>query len=71
MDCIGFWNADADAPTISVPLPKTSGGFGIQKYDVPFEDIPTASAIVAILRAGQIILFCVGLLVVTRKITKW
>jgi len=71
VDCIGFWNADADAPTISVPLPKTSGGFGIQKYDVPFEDIPTASAIVAILRAGQIILFCVGLLVVTRKITKW
>ena len=71
VDCIGFWNAEAAAPTISVPLPKTSGGFGIQKYDVPFEDIPTASAIVAILRAGQIILFCVGLLVVTRKITKW
>ena len=71
VDCIGFWNAGAAAPTISIPLPKVAGGFSIQKYDIPFEDIPTAAAIVAILRAGQIILFCVGLLLITRKVTKW
>jgi hypothetical protein len=71
IDCIGFWNAGAAAPNISIPLPKVSGGFSIEKYDVPFEDIPTAAAIVAILRAGQIILFCVGLLLITRKVTKW
>lgn len=69
---ISFWNAPASAPSITVPVPKVSGGTAaVERYTLNFDDMPGMNELAALSRGGMLILFAVGLLVITRKVTKW
>ena len=69
---ISFWDADGAAPVITIPLPTVEkSGVGIYEYKINFADIPGMDALVSVIRAGELILFAIGLLMVTRKVTKW
>lgn len=69
---INFWNSSAEAPTIVIPLTTFDGsGVDVFEYEINLSDIPGMDELAAIIRAGELILFCVGLLMITRKVTKW
>lgn len=69
---ISFWDAGATAPVITIPLPTYSGGsVDIYEFQIDFSEIPGMSTLVSIVRGGELILFAVGLLMITRKVTKW
>lgn len=69
---ISFWDAGATAPVITIPLPTYTGGsVDIYEFEIDFSEIPGMGTLVAIIRGGELILFAVGLLMITRKVTKW
>ena len=71
-DTINFWNASASPPVISIPLPNvTRGGVDVDTYDLDFAEIPGMNTLAALIRGGELILFAIGLLLLTRKVTKW
>lgn len=43
----------------------------IYEFEIDFSEIPGMGTLVAIIRGGELILFAVGLLMITRKVTKW
>ena len=68
---IDFWSASPSAPTITIPLPIYDGEIDIYEYKINLSDVPGMDTLAAILRAGELILFVVGLVMITRKVTKW
>ena len=69
---VTFWNATASPPVITIPLPTFSNGsVGIYEFEINFSEIPGMDTLSAIIRGGELILFAIGLLMVTRKVTKW
>lgn len=71
-DTINFWNASAAPPVISIPLPNvTRGGVDVDTYELDFAEIPGMNTLAALIRGGELILFAIGLLMITRKVTKW
>lgn len=69
---ISFWEASAAPPVITIPLPTVSGGsLDLYEYEIDFSEIPGMDTIAAVIRGGELILFCIGLLLITRKVTKW
>lgn len=71
-NAITFWNAQASPPVITIPLPTyTGGGFDIYEFEINFSEIPGMDTLAAIIRGGELILFAIGLLIITRKVTKW
>ena len=71
-ETINFWSASATPPSITVPVPSVSGGgVYVEEYTLDFADIPGMNTIAALIRGGELILFAVGLLLITRKVTKW
>lgn len=69
---INFWSSSAESPTIVIPLPNyDSNGLGIYEYEINFSKIPGMDTLAAILRGGELILFAIGLVMITRKVTKW
>lgn len=69
---ISFWDAGASPPIITIPLPTyNGGGVDIYKFEIDFSKIPGMSVLVSLIRSGELILFAVGLLMITRKVTKW
>ena len=72
VQCINFWGASAEAPTLTIPLPTVQGGrAAVTTYDVNLGDLPGFNQIAALIRAGELILFGIGLVLITRKVTKW
>ena len=71
-NAITFWNAQASPPVITIPLPTyTGGGFDIYEFEINFSEIPGMDTLASIIRGGELILFAIGLLIITRKVTKW
>ena len=71
-ETIKFWGTPAAAPVLSFPVPNMEGGkFIVDTYDIKLSDIPGMDRCAAIIRAGELILFAIGLALVTRKVTKW
>ena len=71
-ETIKFWGTPAAAPVLSFPVPNMEGGKVIvDTYDIRLSDIPGMDRVAAIIRAGELILFAIGLALVTRKVTKW
>ena len=71
-DTIAFWGASAAPPTITVPLPNYGGGgMDIYEFEINLSEIPGMDALAALIRAGELILFVVGLVILTEKVTKW
>lgn len=69
---ISFWDSGSEAPVLTVPLPTFTGGaVDIYEFEIDFSEIPGMDVLVSIIRAGELILFAVGLLMITRKVTKW
>ena len=69
---INFWKADAEAPKLVLPTlafdgEKVTG----DEFTVDLAEFPGMSTIAALIRAGNLILFGIGLLLITRKVTKW
>lgn len=72
VQCINFWGASAAAPTLTIPLPTVQGGrAAVTTYDVNLGELPGFNQIAALIRAGELILFGIGLVLITRKVTKW
>ena len=72
VQCINFWGASAEAPVLTIPLPTVQGGHAaVTTYDVNLGDLPGFNQIAAVIRAGELILFGIGLVLITRKVTKW
>lgn len=71
-DAIAFWEAPAAPPVIKIPLPSYIGGaMDIYEFEINFSEIPGMDAIAALIRSGELILFVVGLVILTEKVTKW
>lgn len=71
-EAVTFWEAGESPPVITIPLPTYSGGsVDIYEFQIDFSEIPGMDTLVAIIRGGELILFAVGLLMITRKVTKW
>lgn len=71
-DTISFWEASAVPPVITVPLPNyTGGGVDVYEFEINLSEIPGMDALAALIRAGELILFAVGLVILTEKVTKW
>lgn len=71
-DAISFWEASASPPVITIPLPSYTGGaMDIYEFEINFSEIPGMDALAALIRAGELILFVVGLVILTEKVTKW
>ena len=71
-EAITFFGAEASPPVITVPMPTFSGGSpDIQKIEINFSEIPGMATLSAIIRGGELLLFLIGLVVLTRKVTKW
>lgn len=69
---LAFWASDSVAPVIPIALPTVEDdGVGVYTYEVNLSDIPGFDGVVALIRAGELILFAIGLLMITRKVTKW
>lgn len=69
---ITLWGSTAAAPTVTIPLPTYKGGsMDIYKFEINFSEIPGMDKLAAVIRAGELILFVLGLAMVTRKVTKW
>ena len=69
---INFWNADASPPVVELPsLGFSDGKVMGESYTVDFSEFPGMNKIAALIRAGELILFAIGLLLITRKVTKW
>ena len=71
-EAITFFGAEASPPVITVPMPTFSGGSpDIQEIEINFSEIPGMATLSAIIRGGELLLFLIGLVVLTRKVTKW
>lgn len=71
-DTISFWEANAAPPVITVPLPNyAGGGVDVYEFEINLSEIPGMDALAALIRAGELILFAVGLVILTEKVTKW
>lgn len=71
-DTISFWAASSAPPVITVPLPNYGGGgVDIYEFEINLSEIPGIDALAALIRAGELILFAVGLVILTEKVTKW
>lgn len=71
-DAISFWEASASPPVITIPLPNyAGGGMDIYEFEINFSEIPGMDALAALIRSGELILFVVGLVILTEKVTKW
>ena len=71
-DAINFWSKPAEAPVLSFPVPNMAGNkVVVDTYDIRLSDIPGFDRVVAVIRAGELICFAIGLALVTRKVTKW
>ena len=69
---ISFWNADATPPTLTLPSLAFDGNKVTgDEFSFNLADMPGMNEIAALIRAGVLILYAVGLLMITRKVTKW
>ena len=69
---ITLWGSSAEPPVIRVPLPNYTGGsVSVYEYEINFAEIPGMDKLATIIRAGELILFVLGLALITRKVTKW
>ena len=69
---INFWKADAEAPKLVLPTLAYDGDkLTGDEFTVDLAEFPGMNTIAALIRAGNLILFGIGLLLITRKVTKW
>ena len=69
---INFWNSEATPPVLVFPsLAFVDGKVTGDDFTVDFSEFPGMNKIAALIRAGNLILFAIGLLLITRKVTKW
>lgn len=69
---VTLWGSSAEPPVIRVPLPNYSGGsVSVYEFEINFAEIPGMDKLATIIRAGELILFVLGLALITRKVTKW
>ena len=71
-EAINFWSAEGSAPTLVFPtLAISDGKVSGDEFTVNLADMPGMAQIAALIRAGELILFVIGLAILTRKVTKW